>query len=684
MKTILVGMAVGMWVAAPWCGGQEKEWDRRFGGGGQDTGQGVWATADGGYLLGGSSFSGADGDKTEASRGMQDDWIVKLDGSGVKQWDRRYGGDHVDGLNSLRATADGGYILGGYSRSGANGDQSEGSRGGYDYWVVKVDSSGAKQWDRRFGGSQDEELYAIELTADGGYLLGGSSYSGAGGDKTQGSRGGADIWVVKVNAVGTKQWDRRFGGSQDDECRAIAATPDGGFLLGGGSYSGINGDRTEDSRGGADFWVVKINANGKKQWDRRFGGAAGDWLNAIRATPDGGFLLAGESASGAEGDKSQASRGGMDYWVVKVTAAGVKQWDRRFGGSNGDHLFDARETLDGGYVLAGRSDSGAGGDKTEDSRGSSDVWVVKTDARGYKRWDRRFGGDAYESAYGLIQTADGGYLLAGETISGIGGDVTEDHRGDYDCWLVKLAGRLPDGYEPDDTQGTAPRITNGQAQSRSIHEIRDRDWARMAVGRGGARNVVVETAGTAGDTVLSIYKGGSGALVGQNDDISLDNRFSRIAIPTLASGTYFIKVEDYANNDAIAAYTLRARWTQLLAPDAYENDNVRSSAKVIRNGQTQRRNIHRAGNRDWVKFTVGGRGGRNLLVETRGSSGDTQMWVYDRAVRRVAFDDDSGPGRFSRVTASAVPAGTYYIRIQEKGNNGTIPLYSLKVRWTAR
>jgi hypothetical protein len=166
-----------------------------------------------------------------------------------KQWDKRFGGTDWDELWSIQQTTDGGYILGGYSNSGIGDDKTEDSRGIDDYWVVKTDATGNKQWDKRFGGTDYDELLSIQQTKDGGYILGGQSSSGIGGDKTEDSRGGEDYWIVKTDADGNKQWDKRFGGTDDDRLYSIQQTKDGGYILGGESISGIGGDKTEDRRG---------------------------------------------------------------------------------------------------------------------------------------------------------------------------------------------------------------------------------------------------------------------------------------------------------------------------------------------------------------------------------------------------------------------------------------------------
>ena len=178
-----------------------------------------------------------------------------------------------------------------------------------------------------------------------------------------------------------KLWDKAFGGSGDDWLYSIAPSPDGGYLLGGYSLSGfVVGDKSEASRGVRDYWVVKIDAAGNKLWDKTFGGSGDDWLYSIVPSPDGGYLLGGYSESGISGDKSEASRGFDDYWVVKIDAAGNKLWDKTFGGTGDDELYSIAPSADGGYLLGGYSSSGLGADKSEASRGSFDYWLVKIDA----------------------------------------------------------------------------------------------------------------------------------------------------------------------------------------------------------------------------------------------------------------------------------------------------------------
>ncbi len=419
-----------------------KQWDVRFGGNEGDALESLQQTTDGGYIMGGYSFSGISGDKTQASQGNQDYWIIKTDAAGTKLWDARFGGDLNDELTCVRQTSDGGYILGGHSSSGISGDKSQASQGNLDYWIVKTDGNGAKLWDARFGGVMNDMLYSLQQTSDGGYILGGYSESGVSGDKTQPCQGISDYWIVKTDGFGAKQWDARFGGSLVEEFHSLQQTSDGGYILGGKSESGMSGDKTQASKGAADYWIVKTDANGVKQWDRGFGGSSGDALKSLQQTTDGGYILGGHSYSGISGDKTQASQGGADYWIVKTDASGLKQWDARFGGSTTDFFLMLQQTADGGYILGGDSNSGISGDKTESNWGlpsTTDYWIVKTDINGVKQWDERFGGNSSDLFLPIQQTSDGGYILGGYSRSDLSGDKTSSSEGNFDWWIVKTA-----------------------------------------------------------------------------------------------------------------------------------------------------------------------------------------------------------------------------------------------------
>jgi protein involved in ribonucleotide reduction len=222
----------------------------------------------------------------------------------------------------VQPTSDGGYILGGTSDSGVSGNKTTPNFGGADYWLVKVDGSGNKQWEQVFGGSGNEQIYSVQPTSDGGYILGGYSTSGVSGNKTTPGLGGSDYWLVKVDGSGNKQWEKVFGGSGDDVIQSVQPTSDGGYLLGGSSTSGVSGNKTTPSLSSleefGDYWLVKVDGSGNKQWEQVFGGSGDDVLYSVQPTSDGGYILGGASHSGVSGNKTTPHFGNTDYWLVKL------------------------------------------------------------------------------------------------------------------------------------------------------------------------------------------------------------------------------------------------------------------------------------------------------------------------------------------------------------------------------
>ncbi|WP_158267520.1 IPT/TIG domain-containing protein [Adhaeribacter arboris] len=430
--------------------GQIKQWDKTYGGTktyvpydssnpithGSSLLQDMVPTPDGGYLLGGYSDSEKGGDKSEPGKGSIDYWVVKIDESGKKKWDKTIGGTEGDDLAALVATSDG-YLLAGTSDSETGDDKSDALRGVADFWVVKLDTSGNKLWDRTFGGDKYDNLRAAVKTPDGGFLLGGTSSSAMSGDKHGGSRGSADYWIVRMDATGNPLWDQTYGGKGYDNLQTIVATSDGGYLLGGTSNSGISGDKQNRTRGKDDYWIVKITSTGIKQWDRTFGSSNVDNLQTIVKAAGGGYLLGGTSLSGSGGDKHGSSRGGADQWVIKIDENGQQLWDRTLGGSNNDELTDILPLSDGTFIIGGFSNSGISGQKSEVSQGGSDYWLLKVNNLGQKIWDKSFGGQQYDYLRSVVP-APGGYLLAGYSDSDKSGSKSESTKGFVDYWLVQV------------------------------------------------------------------------------------------------------------------------------------------------------------------------------------------------------------------------------------------------------
>ncbi|GAA4450155.1 lipoprotein [Nibrella saemangeumensis] len=416
----------------------DKLWDRTFGGIAKDELVSVTTTSDGGFLLAGNSTSSASGNKSAPNYGGNDYWLVKINANGDKVWDKSYGGNNTDWLYFLIATPDGSFLIGGDSISPTSGNKSALPYGGWDYWVVKINGNGDKLWDKSYGGSQPDGAPKASISPDGGILLCGYAYSPVSGNKSAPNYGNYDIWLVKITTSGDKLWDKSYGGSDNEDYRTLISTQDGGFLLGGHSLSPASGNKSTPNYGDNDFWVVKINGNGDKLWDKTFGGSNRELLESIVATPDGGFLLGGHSLSPASGNKTILSYGGSDYWVVKINNDGDKIWEKAYGGSGDDWYYFMIATKDGGFLLGGDSSSMLSGNKTVSTYGNYDMWVVKINDNGDKIWDKTYGGVASDGYPLVTSTLDGGYLLWGYTYSAASGNKVTPGYGYNDFWLVKI------------------------------------------------------------------------------------------------------------------------------------------------------------------------------------------------------------------------------------------------------
>ena len=466
------------------------DWQKTYGGSGTDHASSIRQTADGGYIVAGFTDS--------FGAGSSDAWVLKLDGSGGIVWEKTYGGSGADYANTIRQTAEGGYILAGYTSSfGTPG-------GSLDFWVLKLDDAGGVTWQKTYGGTSDDQANSIEQTADGGYIVGGSTASfGVGGD----------AWVLKLNGDGSVAWQKTYGGSGAEQANSVQQTADGGYIVAGYTTSfGV----------GQDAWVLKLTGDGSVTWQKSYGGTGVDQANSIQQTIDGGYLVGGLTFSfGASGDawvlkldpngdingcsavaivastaspsdtaapavdslptvktnaatvsiptiatidivaspvtncsftpsasKWQKTYGGTgfdlatsvqqisdgyivagythsfgagfeDVWVLKLADDGSISWQKTYGGAYSDDANAIQQTTDGGFVVAGY---------TVPSPGTTHAFVLKLDASGSVAWQKTYGISVQDVANSVQQTTDGGYIVAGYTF-GVAG---------YEAWVLKL------------------------------------------------------------------------------------------------------------------------------------------------------------------------------------------------------------------------------------------------------
>jgi len=286
------------------------------------------------------------------------------------EWQKCFGGSSEDFTSLIKQTNDGGYIIVGGSES--NDGDVTGHHGDSDYWIVKLTSGGAIDWQKCFGGSGSDWASSIQQTSDGGYIVAG--YSSSNNSDVTGNLGGSDSWIVKLTSTGSIQWQKSLGGSSDDSAESIQQTSDGDYIVAGGSESN-DGDVTghHSSSDTMDYWIVKLTSGGAINWQKSLGGSGYDLANLIQQTSEGGYIVAGQSDS-KDGDVT-GNHGGHDYWIVKLASTGSIEWQKCFGGSGWDQYTSIQQTSDGSYIVAGYSSSN-GGDVTG-NHGGYDYWVVK-------------------------------------------------------------------------------------------------------------------------------------------------------------------------------------------------------------------------------------------------------------------------------------------------------------------
>jgi len=385
------------------------EWNKTFGGTEDDEGRSVQQTMDGGYIIAGSTESYGAGDT--------DVWLIKINSKGNEEWNKTCGGRHDDEGYSVQQTDDGGYIITGYTHSYGIG--------GHEVWLIKTDSKGNEEWSKTFVGSDDDEGYSVQQTADGGYIITGFTESYGAGYK--------DIWIINTDSRGNKEWSKTFGGNHSDKGYSVQQTNDDGYIITGAVTSTTDLIYTAAKYGGA-VWLIKTDPKGNEEWNKTFGDSDshGDAGYSVQQTDNGGYIITGYTKyySWVSWYRSVDSK---HVWLIKTDSKGNTEWNKTFGEADYlDYGQSVQQTWDGGYIITGCTDYyGAGG---------SDIWLIKTDSKGNGEWSKTFGGNHSEMGYSIQQTNDGGYIITGSTES--------YGTGERDVWLIKLKSVSPIKKKP--------------------------------------------------------------------------------------------------------------------------------------------------------------------------------------------------------------------------------------------
>jgi gliding motility-associated-like protein len=353
------------------------------------------------------------------------------------EWHKCLGSNFSEDAQCVQPTSDGGFIISGFSDGLDNGDVMghHGNASAGDLWVVKLDKSGSIEWQKNLGGTDSEEKAFIIQTPDGGYMAAGSAASR--GCEITGNHGEFDFWVVKLSSKGDMVWEKMYGGSGSDIATTITPGVDGSYYVAGWTLSS-DGDVTVN-HGGMDYWVIKIDAAGNLLWQKSLGGSDYDNASSVQATKDGGCIVAGTTLS-SDGDVT-GNHGANDFWVVKLGKTGNIQWQKALGGSMTELAECIQLTTDGGYIVSGSANS-SDGDVTGVHYPGFDAWIVKLNAHGNIDWQKCYGGSNNETARYIQNTADGGYVFTGSSASTDGDITCNAGRSDVLVMKINNAGSL--------------------------------------------------------------------------------------------------------------------------------------------------------------------------------------------------------------------------------------------------
>ena len=344
-------------------------YQKEFGGQGIDIAYSVQQTADEGLIIAGRTDSWGSG-------GI-DGWLIKTNNEGHEEWNRTYGSEDDDYIRKIEVLSDGGYILTGTTNSFGYGSN--------DIWLFKVDQDGLEEWQFTFGGTDDDWGMSVEQTMDDGFIMVGHTLSyGA---------GYYDIYMVKTDAFGNEEWHQTFGGTEEDFGYSVLQSSDGGYVVLGFTVSFGSGNK--------DVWLIKTDAQGNMQWDKTFGGTESEIGFDIKKTTDGGYIITGYTESN--------SNGLYDVLLIKTDSNGNEIWSKNIGNGNYESGSSVKQTYDGGFIITGYTFSyGAG---------LRDIWLIKTDQDGNEEWQYTFGGIYNEEGTHVLQTLSGGFVIVGYTES---------------------------------------------------------------------------------------------------------------------------------------------------------------------------------------------------------------------------------------------------------------------------
>ncbi len=435
---LIICFAAGIFMICSEMYSQVAFWQQYFGGSGFDVGEIVIVKPDGAIVVSGQ-VSSVDGIGKENHSVEADIALIKYATQGVIFWKRTFGGSGEERLESLIETSDGGYAFIGTTNS-TDGDIEQ-PKGELDIWVVKLDDLGRKQWAKTFGGSGNDRGYSIVETYDGGFFIAGESGS-VNGNMRSPHHGGLDSWLAKLSPDGKLLWEKHYGGTDNERITHILSLSKDVYVLIHASNS-KDGDRKEQL-GKKDVWITQINSLGDIQWSMSVGGEDNDEIHDCLLDNEGNIVAVGTTFSSTQDVNKHKGLG--DAWICKLTLEGELSWSWTYGGEKADGANSIIQTQDGGYLMAGVTRSRAG--DIQFSYGYYDAWVLKTDRNGAMIWSRNFGFEGKDLFSDVKEVSTGGFIAIGCSELVEEGTPLPGHQGELDFWVCNFSDPRREGVKP--------------------------------------------------------------------------------------------------------------------------------------------------------------------------------------------------------------------------------------------
>jgi len=383
-----------------------KQWTKQLGSSGLDSANGITIDSSGNVYVTGVTFGGLD---WNTSAGANDLFVVKYNSNGTKEWTKQLGSASSDYANGVATDSSGNVYVAGVTYGGLDGNSNNVNA---DLFVVKYNSSGTKQWTKQFGTSSTDLADGVATDSSGNVYVVGYTYGGLDGNTNTGA---SDIFVVKYNSSGTKQWTKQMGSSSRDYDYGVATDSSRNVYVSGDTYGGLDGNT---SAGNADLFVVKYNSSGTKQWTKQMGTSSTDLANGVATDPSGNVYVTGGTYGGLDGN---TNAGNSDLFVVKYNSSGTKQWTKQLGSSSRDLAIGVATDPSGNVYVTGGTKGGLDGNT---SAGSSDLFVVKYNSSGTKQWTKQLGTSSNDCAYGVAVDSSGNVYAAGYTSGALDGNTS--------------------------------------------------------------------------------------------------------------------------------------------------------------------------------------------------------------------------------------------------------------------